>query len=170
MLDRFLGNSIDPVLGALAQKLGLGGMLAACLGLFVGLAGLPLIGFHYYLPGLAVLVASRLVFALAIEGDRRLTEVLKAVSVAGYPFAFALAAPEHAASCAFLMFGLTAAFAAGFAYPRGDVPNVAAGAADIIAVFALALLVPGWFGPVAYAAGVLFFVAAGQRIDAGRRA
>lgn len=179
MVDGLLGKLLAPLFKTATDKLRLEAVAAAGIGFAVGLSGLPAIGHGWLWAGLAILLLSRVVFALAgtraqageAAKNLALVAVLKAVSLAGYPFAFALAMPEHAAACAFLMFGLVAAFAAGFAYPPpSGMGDFAIGGLDLTLVLGLCALLPDWFGPIAYAGGLICFAAAGLRIDAARRA
>jgi hypothetical protein len=177
MLDALIQVGFDPVLKPLADKLGWKGAPTAGIGFVLALAGLPLAARGYLLAGIAVLIVSRAVFAFAAasaraaeaKGDLVLADILGAVSLAGYPFALALAQPAHAPACAFLVFGLTAVVAAAFAYPKDGRAYFSVGGADIVLVLVLGALLPDWLGPIAYAVGLLCLVAAGVRIDAGRK-
>lgn len=176
MLNAFLRSKLDPVLSAAARKLGWNAMVVAFVGFAIGLAALPAVAKHYFLAGLGLFLASRLVFGFAAaagrqaeaKGELALVYVLGTVALAGFPFAFALAAPEHAEAAAFLMFALTALFIAAFAFAKDDAPRQGViGEAELILAFALAAIFPDWFGTIAYVTGVLGFVAAGMRIDSG---
>lgn len=179
MVDGLMGRVFAPLFVRLARHVRLDAAMAAALGFVVALAGLPAIGLQLWWLGVAMLLASRLVFAIAVarvqgsgepSSSVALVAVLKAVSLAGYPFAFALALPEHAAAIAFLMFALMAVFAAGFAFPPPNgMGDFAVGGLDVALLLGLCALLPEWFGPIAYGGGLICFVAAGLRIDAARR-
>ena len=173
MLDAVIHGTVDGNLTALARRLGWHAAVFTFLGFAFGLGGLPLIATNHPLIGLAALIASRLIFAIAAhdgagDADRKLAMLLRDISLAGYPFAFAIAAPEHGAACVFLIFGLAAMISARFAYPGAGDGRFAPGGFDFAAAFLLGVLVPGWFGLLAYLLGGLCFVAAGLAIDSGR--
>ena len=84
-------------------------------------------------------------------------------AAAGLAFAFALAEPDRALAAMFLMLGLVARTAVLAETPAGW-PLV--GKAELFLAFALACLFPAWFSILAYAVGILCFVAAGSRVAA----
>jgi hypothetical protein len=73
-----------------------------------------------------------------------------------------LDAPVRALPAVFLMFGLAANTAVAVKFDRSLI-----GVAELLILFILASAFPAWFGAIAYAGGVLCFVAAG--VEASRR-
>lgn len=167
MLDAFLRRLTGPALDAVARRFAVNAPALAFLGFAIGLAALPAIALKMYLPGLALLVLSRPVSALAAaaarqseQGDRVVT-AFDAICFAGVLFAFALADPSRAMAAVFLMFGLAARLASALMSARSLIGN-----SEILVAVAIACVFPDRFAIVAYVLGVLFFVAAGARIAA----
>jgi hypothetical protein len=122
-----------------------------------------LIARHFVWIGLAVFAVGRVIAAVAASGGGSdLKEIYRAVAFAALPFAFVLDAPVRALPAVFLMFGLAADAAVAVKFGRSPV-----GAAALLILFVLACVFPAWFGLIAYAGGVLCFVAAG--VEASRR-
>jgi hypothetical protein len=176
MLDALLHKWTGPVADAAARRLAWNPLAAAFAAFALGLAALPVIGMHYYLPGLALLVLSRSLAGLAAatargsEAANRLALicVFDSVVIAGLPFAFALGDPARALACVFLVFALSVNIASAFAFAKGDGP--ARGGiwnTEIIIAIAFACVFPEHFAIVAYVLGVLCFVASGARVAAG---
>ena len=177
MLDALLHKWTGPVANAAARRLAWNPLAAAFAAFALGLAALPVIGMHYYLPGLALLVLSRPLAGLAAAAARRCNDshalvvmsVFDAVVFAGMPFfGFALGDPARALACVFLTFALAVNIASAFAFATGDGP--ARGGiwnTEIIIAIAFACVFPEHFAIVAYVLGVLCFVASGARVAAG---
>jgi phosphatidylglycerophosphate synthase len=184
MLDPLLRRASDPVLGPLGARLSrLTSANALTLSAFVcGVVALPDIRFQKYFFALGFLIL-RAVFdgldgAIArVEGPTRfgayLDQVLSLAIGAGVPFAFALAEPDRALAAMFLMFGLVirAGAAVGVRPSGAGVLGVAleqsgmlVGKSELFIAFALACVFPQWFSIIAYAVGILCFIAAGSRV------
>jgi hypothetical protein len=179
MLTIVLREMLGPAFSVAAGRIKGNGLMLALAGFGLGLAALVLASRHFFLLALVLLLTGWPFFAIAAEVSHRRKEIkgkmlpklLQCVALAGFPYAFSLAMPENAVSATFLLFALTALFAAVFAFAddetRHDGPL---GEIEILVVFALVAIVPEWFGPAAYVTGVLCFVAAGLRIDAALNA
>lgn len=131
-------------MGAHAQVLRIAGFA-------VTLAALPAVALGHGWIGLGLLLAGR---ALAVLGGPSLA--LDLITLAGLPFAFALADPARAVAASFLMFGFVAV-AASRRLDRIEEAVCTAG-------LALACLVPSWFSLIAYGLGVACFAVAGLRL------
>lgn len=159
VLRRLFAGVLDRFAGALGGRSKILELVSFC----IGLVAVPLIARHLVWIGLGVFVAARLIAAIAARatsGD--LAEVYGAVGFAALPFAFVLDAPVRALPAVFLMFGLAANAATRLKFATGLI-----GSAELTILFLLAAALPAWFGPIAYAGGVLCFVAAG--VEASRR-
>ena len=183
MLDALLSRHLEPALAPAVARLAALGVSADSLtasGFVLGIAAVPDIGHRAYLTGLAFIVLSRLVGALArLTGTTRfgvyLDKVLDLVWTAAIPFAFALAEPERALAAMFLLMGLvarTAALAAEDDLVAAPAPPVLAGGrnlvgkTEILLAFALGCLLPNWFSIIAYVLGMLCFIMAGFHVAA----
>ena len=122
----------------------------------LGLAALVAIALGHSWFGLGFILIGRGVAHLG-RGSETLARALDPVFFASLPFAFALADPGHAVSAAFLLFAFAASIATTRRLERID--EIVATAA-----FALACLVPAWFGPLAYGLGIACFAMAGLRL------
>ncbi len=170
MLDALLRRLTQPAFDAVTRRFALNPVALALAGFAAGLAALSAIVLHYYLPGLALVLASRMLAGLAAAAARRTDEpaayasVFDAVVFAGVPFAFALGDPSRALAAVFVMFGLAAQMSSALALRemRSLIGNF-----EILAAFAIACVFPDRFAIVAYVVGVLCFAAAGLRIAAG---
>lgn len=170
MLDALLRRVTGPALDAVARRFSPDALVMALAGLLVGLAALPVLSLHYYLPGLALLLLSRPLAALSAAAARLYGEtglygaVFDAVVLAGMPFAFVLADPSRGLAAAFLMFGLVAQTSSRIAFreTRGLIGNF-----EILIAITIACVVPDRFGIIAYILGVLCFAAAGARLATG---
>jgi phosphatidylglycerophosphate synthase len=153
---------------------------ALTVGAFVaGAAALPAIGFRKYLVALGLLAVARALDGLDGPVARArgtspfgcyLDQVLDLIITAAVPFAFALAEPERALAAMFLMLGLVARAAAAASLPGPMVglpeQNSLIGKTELFVAFALACILPDRFNLIAYVAGVISFLAAGQRMAA----
>lgn len=173
MLDALLRRWTKPVSAAAARKIAGRGPAFALAGLAFGLAALPLFALGYYLAGLGVLLASRLVSALAAQAARETgnpallaaNAALDAVVLSGVPFAFALNDPARALPAVFLIFALSANTASAFAFADSDgLARGIVGTLEYLIAVALASVFPERFALIAYVLGVLCFVAAGARL------
>jgi hypothetical protein len=163
MLDAVLEKLSAPVLDRFAGPVDGRAKLLELAAFCLGLAAAALIARHLIWIGLALFAIARFLAAVAGRaGVSDLTEFYTAVAFAALPFAFVLEAPVRALPAVFLMFGLAANAAASLKFGRGLI-----GSAELLALFALAALLPAWFGLIAYVGGVLCFVAAG--VSASRR-
>lgn len=126
----------------------------------MGLGAVLLIARHNVWIGLALFAAARV--AAAAVARSGLTEMYRTVAFASLPFALVLDAPERALPAVFLMFGLAANAAASL-----KLESRLIGESELLVLFLLAAFFPPWFGLIAYAGGVLCFVAAG--LAASRR-
>ena len=122
-----------------------------------GVAGLS-IGWRLRQAGAEVTILER---AQAAQGATWASAGMIAIAGAGLAFAFALAEPDRALAAMFLMFGLVARTAADAIAPT-DTGLI--GKIELFVAFAVACLFPRWFSIVAYAFGILCFVAAGSRV------
>ncbi len=182
----------DPVLRKLAAPgLALGSSRFARLGVHadavilagfaLGLVAIPVLAAQHYWIGLALILLSRLVDALGDAAAPRATGrgafldmTFDLIVFAGLPFGFALGDPSHALAACFLVFaiaasGSSAVFAA--AQTSGSTGRIVfgyvgriMGDTELTLAFAVACIMPGWFGIIAYVAGVLCFLTAGARI------
>ncbi|GAA0571199.1 CDP-alcohol phosphatidyltransferase family protein [Rhizomicrobium electricum] len=163
MLDALLEKLGSPVLDRCAARIADHTRILELVSFCVGLAAVPLIARHFVWIGLAVFAAGRLIAAVAARANKSdLADIYRTVAYAALPFAFVLDAPVRALPAVFLMFGLAANGAVAVKFGRSLV-----GAAELLILFVLASAFPAWFGLIAYAGGVLCFVAAG--VEASRR-
>lgn len=184
MLDSLLRRALDPVLAPFASRISRRTSAnALTLSAFVlGVAALPDIRFQKYFFALGLLVL-RAVFdvlggAVArVQGPTTfgayLDQVLGLVVSAAVPFAFALAEPDRALAAMFLMLGLVVRAGAtasvkdagrGLTVAVLDQAGMLAGKSELFVAYALACVFPQWFSIIAYAVGILCFVAAGSRV------
>ena len=142
-------------------------------GLALGLVALPLFSLGFYLAGFGVLLASRLVSALASAEAREMgntaqfaaNSAFDAVVLSGVPFAFALGDPDCALAAVFLIFALSANMASAFAFADSDgLARGIIGTLEYLIALALVSVFPERFALIAYVLGVLCFVAAGARL------
>jgi len=127
----------------------------------VSLLALPLIARDYYAAGFAVFLLGRLLAVLVMaETGTRQRMVLDSIVYASVPFAFALADPTRALAACFLLFGFVAVCSV--SEPRVRLID----ALICAAAFAIACLVPSWFGVIAYGIGIACFVVTGVRLTA----
>ena len=190
-LDR-LRKVSAPVLHAPAahlSRLGAHANLITVAGFLIGLSAIPAIATHRYMLALAFIVANRMFDAMDGAVARQNTPgplgqfldmTLDLIFFAGLPFAFALADPTRGLAAAFFVFGILASGASSLALtvvaeeqgagvsPRG---YTALGYlarlmedGEFFLGFALACIVPQWFGVIAYIVGILCFITAGARI------
>jgi phosphatidylglycerophosphate synthase len=131
------------------------------------------IAHQHDLLGLGVLAAGRVLDAFdgplaRLQGPTvlggYLDRVLALIAGALIPFAFALAMPDRALAAMFLMLGLVARSAAS-TKALGTAFDLI-GKSELFIAFALACLFPDRFSLIAYAVGILCFVAAGSRVAA----
>lgn len=163
MLDTVLEKIFAPVLDRFAGRVAGRANALELVAFCISLAGVPLIGRHLVWIGLAVFVVGQIVAAVAARaGGGALADIYRAVAFAALPFAFVLDAPVRALPAVFLMFGLAANAAVSVKFGRSLI-----GVAELLILFILASVLPAWFGLIAYAGGVLCFVAAG--VEASRR-
>jgi len=186
MLDNPLRQLVAPALvpaaGTLARR-GLGADALTVIGFVAGLAAIPAIAMHHYWIGLALIFLNRLFDALdgAVARHTHVTGrgafldmTLDLIVFAGLPFAFALADPSHALAGAFLIFAIAASGASAIFFNVlkegggnlfGYIGRIMEDS-ELTLAFAIACIVPAWFGVIAYVVGVLCFVTAGARIAA----
>jgi phosphatidylglycerophosphate synthase len=198
MLDRAAQAALQPLLQAGARALvraGLGGDAVTLAGFAIGLAASGAIALQAYLPGLALLLASRLADGLdgaiarltaATDRGAFLDITLDFLFYASIPLAFALADPAaHALPAAVLLaafIGTGSSFLAFavFAERRGltsdAYPNKGlyflgglTEATETLACFALMCLWPQHFAWWAYGFAVLCALTIGTRIVGGAR-
>jgi phosphatidylglycerophosphate synthase len=179
MFDPILKRLAAPALARGAQPLGrFGADLVSLLGFAVGIAVIPAIARHAYLLGLALLLLNRLIDALdgAVARQTRATGrgafldmTFDLIVFAGLPFAFALADPSHALAAVFLTFAIAASGTASVflnqqGWPIAGFIGRIMEDTELTFAFAVACIMPAWFGIVAYIAGALCFLTAGARI------
>jgi len=175
MLDSLLRRRLDgplaPVAAWLAARKIKSWTLTVSAFLCTAVAMLD-IGHRTYLAALALLVIAGAFDLLDGPVARQegttplgatLDRVLSVIAAAGLAFAFALAEPDRALAAMFLMLGLVARTAA-LSEPQAGWSVV--GKTELFIAFALACLFPAWFSILAYAVGILCFVAAGTRVAA----
>ena len=185
MLDAILRRQSETFLAPVAARVAALGIGANALTLSAAVCGIVAvldIGHRYYLIGLAALVLGRVFDALDGAVARRagptasgatLDLVLDLVVAAAIPFSFALAQPDHALAAMFLMLGLVARAGASVAVRQTGWPGESLdqaggliGKTELFLAFALACVFPNWFSIIAYAVGILCFIAAGSRTAA----
>jgi phosphatidylglycerophosphate synthase len=179
MFDPILRRLAAPLLARGATPLSaVGADLVSLAGFAVGIAVIPAIARHAYGVGLVLLLLNRLIDALdgAVARQTRATgrgafldATLDLIVFTGVPFAFALAEPSHALAAVFLVFAIAASGAASvFLNAQGWSVAGFVGRimedTELTLAFAIACLMPAWFGIVAYVAGALCFLTAGARI------
>jgi hypothetical protein len=163
MLDTVLEKIFAPALDRCAVLIGGKARILELVAFCISLAAVLLIARHFVWIGLAVFVVGQIIGAAAARaGGSGLADIYRAVAFAALPFAFVLDAPVRALPAVFLMFGLAANGAVSVKFGRSLI-----GAAELLILFILAGALPAWFGLIAYAGGVLCFVAAG--VEASRR-
>jgi hypothetical protein len=163
MLDTVLEKIFAPVLDRFAGRVAGRAKVLELIAFCVCLAGVPLIARHFVWIGLAVFGAGQIIAAISARADgSELKQIYRSVAFAALPFAFVLDAPVRALPAVFLMFGLAANTAVAVKFDRSLI-----GVAELLILFILASAFPAWFGAIAYAGGVLCFVAAG--VEASRR-
>jgi len=170
MLDALLRRVTGPAFDAVARRFSPDALAMALAGLLFGLAAVPAISRHYYLPGLVLLLLSRPLAALSGAAVRRNSEtgaygeVFDAIVFAGIPFGFVLADPSRGLAAVFLMFGFVAQLSSAIAFRemRGLIGNF-----EILIAITIACALPERFGIIAYVFGVLCFAAAGARLANG---
>ena len=196
MLDRAANAALMPLLQALARRLvraGIGADAISLAGLAIGLAGAAAIAFQHYLPGLALLLASRL--ADGLDGPvARLTQptdrgafldiTLDFLFYASVPLAFAVADPPANALAAAVLLAAFVGTGSSFlafavlAERRGlasaDYPNKGlyylgglTEATETLACFVLMCLWPRHFALWAYGFAVLCAMTLVTRIVGG---
>jgi len=127
----------------------------------VSLLALPLIARDYYAAGFAVFLLGRLLAVLVTaETGTRQRMVLDSIVYASVPFAFALADPARALATCFLLFGFVAVCSV--SEPRVRLID----ALICTAAYAIACLVPSWFGVIAYGIWIACFAVTGVRLTA----
>lgn len=125
----------------------------------ISLLALPLIVRGYYAVGFAMLFLGRLVdFFTATEAGGRVHAVLGGIIYASVPFAFALADPTRALAACFLLFAFVAVCSVSEAHARLIDTLIC------IMAFAIACVIPSWFGVIAYGLGIACFVVTGVRL------
>jgi len=180
MLDGALRRFSVPVTARASQwlyrkPLAPWGLLAASFA--AGLGSSLAISRSLYLPGLALLAASKLSSAFAgpvedaVSPRALLGFVADILVTASIPFAFALADPSRALAGCFLILAMLLSCASYSASARaGTKPwfrGGLIGRTESFLALSLACAAPTWFGPVAYVLGVLCFLTAGMRIAEG---
>jgi phosphatidylglycerophosphate synthase len=181
-LRKLFAPALAPAAGTLAQR-GFGADALTVMGFVAGLAAIPAITTHHYWVGLALIFLNRLFDALdgAVARQTRATGrgafldmTLDLIVFAGLPFAFALADPSHALAGAFFIFAIAASGASAIFFNVledrdgnlfGYIGRIMEDS-ELTLAFAIACLVPAWFGVIAYVAGALCFITAGARIAA----
>jgi hypothetical protein len=193
MIETAIRRVVALPLGVAAQRAsraGLGPNTLILFGFALGLAAFACITAHRPLMGLGLLICNRILAGVGLEldarsaGERRLPlylyEVFNVLIAVSIPLAFALDVPSRAFATVVLTVGVAVsltsrlvfdAFVAGGRCAPDDASLVPSGRAGdttestlIFVVFALACIVPGWFGVIAYVSGVLCFAMAGARI------
>jgi hypothetical protein len=165
MLDIFA--RIERARAAMASRLaalGAGFVAQLGAGFVLALASVPLIATGRSWFALPVLLSGLVLMASGSAGARasQLSAALLLVVFAALPFAFALDDPARALAATFLLFAMIAAGAASlFANADRRLPIV--DIALCTSAFVLACLFPSWFSLIAYALGLLCFIAAGAR-------
>jgi hypothetical protein len=164
MLDAVVERVFASVLDRCAGFLGQGAKILELSAFCGSLLAAALIARHLVWQGLTLFAFAQIAAAVAARTQATpLTDIYRSVAFAALPFAFALDAPERALAATFFMFGIAANNAVAMKFGRTPV-----GASELLIAFILAGVFPAWFGLIAYAGGVLCFVAAG--IEASRRA
>lgn len=160
MLDALLLKASAPLLDRLVRPGS--GRLLSLVSFVVALCGAVLIARHLVWLGLVVFALSRIAAAIAErEAPDAWAPVFEAVSYAAIPFALALHSPQQAVSLIFLIFGMTAAWAARLQFGRSLI-----GGGELLLSFILLCIWPVF----AYVAGVACFVSAGASQTGGRQA
>jgi hypothetical protein len=162
---------LDLVFAPLARAMartGLSPSILSGLGFVAALAGAAGLIVHAPVPAACLFVAGRLALQLTHAaavasgrswGTAHRLDVFDQVTLAAMAFAFGLADPAGAPAALFLLFALIAAFSA---WPRDE----RGAARDIFTLavslgFVVACIVPGWFGLIAYAGGIVAFLLCG---------
>jgi hypothetical protein len=184
MLDAPLRRLCAPVLtsaGARLPGLRARGDMASMVAFAVGLAAIPALAAQHYWIGLALILLNRLIGALGDAVAARATGrgafldmTFDLIVFAGLPFGFALGDPSHALAACFLVFAIAASGASVVSFnvqatsSTGGIVFGYVGRimedSELTLAFAAACIMPGWFGIIAYVAGVLCFLTAGARI------
>lgn len=186
MLDAVLRRQLDGTIAPVAARvaaLGIGANRLTVAAFLCGAAALFDISHRYYLVGLAFLILARLLDMLdgrvaGLKGNTvlgaYLKQVLDVIITTAIPFAFALAEPGRALAAMFLMLGLVARAGAmdTAALPTGPDPVVIyfgrvgrlIEKTELFIAFALVCVFPQWFSIIAYALGILCFIAVGGRV------
>jgi len=145
---------------------------SAMAGFAFGLGAAVSVAAHFYLLGLALFGANRILLGVAIADARpaRLAvvgRIFDIVAMASMPFAFALADPGRALAASFQLFGYAAACSGSPTKAKSSRGSAEFWfAISMILGIALACLRPDWFSVVAYVVGALGFVVAGSAIAA----
>jgi hypothetical protein len=163
MLDALVERLFAPVLDRVSGRVERHAITFDLVAFVIGLGAAVLIARHFVWIGLAAFVLGRMLAAVAVRaGAGDLSGITRAVAYAALPFAYVLDAPVRALPAVFLLFALVANTAVAVKFSRSPI-----GATELLIVFILATVLPDWFGLIAYAGGVLCFVAAG--VEASRR-
>jgi len=179
MLDRPLARLFAPLSAGTAARVPAG--LAVAVALLAGVGAFAAILMHRYPAALPLLVVNRLCDWLVPAANARamfLKCILNALFWGALAFAFGLADPAHEIAASFLVLALgfsnASYLAFGMIAARQSAPNDAKHAilfpgglienTETFAAFALACVMPGSFGIVAYVLGILCFATAGSRI------
>ncbi len=196
MLDKAIQRALRPTLTRAAGglvRLGIGADTISFAGFGIGMAAAALIAFEHYLPGLALLLLSRLLDGLDGAVARATTPTdrggflditLDFLFYASIPLAFAIANPENNAlpaavlltsfigtGSSFLAFAIVAekqklqsvAFPDKSFYFLGGLTE----ATETLIAFAAMCLWPQWFAPIAYGFAALCGITTALRIGWG---
>jgi hypothetical protein len=97
-----------------------------------------------------------------------LSAMLGPIALAAMPFGFALGDPSRALAALFLMLGILVSVVSVSAVGENARAQMSVVLFAVISTLgiALACVMPGWFGPIAYGIGVLAFVQCGLLLAA----
>ena len=172
MLDKHLQRAMAPVSAWIAPRIAAIPPIALVLAVIAAGAGaFAAIAMRNYIPGLGLLFLSKVFVASLGSGEKENSDKDSGLGSVAYlidvllwgslPFAFALADPSRAIAASFLTLSLLVLNSANSS--PSSVPQLIE-RAELFAAFAIACVMPQWFGPVSYIFGVLCFLSAGMRI------
>jgi hypothetical protein len=155
---------------------GISGAVPAWLGLAAGLGGATCIAMQADLGGLAAFGLAQVLLALSAQMSPsnsgrafELHQAFSPITMAGVPFAFALADPGHAMSASFFLLGACVELAASpreCGHHTGKLVRLSHDGFAAVAILCCLWVcaMPSWFGLVSYLVGILGFLAAGGGI------
>jgi hypothetical protein len=165
-------------MAAMLERSGLRPMPLVASGFALGIGACGDLALHANYVALALFALNRLSVVLAAQMDRpsaatrSLNAILGRVALGTIPFGFALADASHALAASFVMLGIMVeGLAMGMMRGEHAVSGDAAAGIDVFALvaslaLAVAIVMPGWFGIVAYGTGIVGFIVAGRAVGA----